>query len=836
MPPYQSKIKEQDEELRMKYKKLIEKMTLQEKASLMSGKDFWQTMDIKRLGINSIFLSDGPHGIRKQAAAADHLGLNPSIPATCFPTAATVANSWDEELGQKLGEALGEEAVALKVNVVLGPGVNMKRNPLCGRNFEYFSEDPYLAGKMAASYIRGIQSKGISACVKHFCANNQEERRMSIDTIVDERTLREIYLTAFEIAIKEGKTKALMSSYNMLNGEYTNENIHLMRDILRGEWQYDGCVVTDWGGSNDRVAGLFAGNELEMPTTAGETDEEIVQAVNSGVIQEEVLDECVDRLLNLIFETEEAFKEPLKEIKAEVHHELACQIAEESIVLLKNDNNILPIKQNEKVAVIGDFAVNPRYQGAGSSIVNPTKVDNMVDCFIKSGIECVGFEQGFFRYGKKKQAKQEKACRLAEKADIVLLYLGLDEYSEVEGMERKSMRLPANQIDLLNAIYSVNPNIVVVLSCGSAIEMSWVDRVKGLVHGYLGGQAGAKAMFSILSGKANPCGKLAETYPLRYETTPSFHHFPGKEVTVEYREGLYIGYRYFDKINLPVQFPFGYGLSYTEFEYSNIIVDRDKVSFELKNTGSRPGKEVVQLYVGCKSDKIFRPKKELKGFTKIMLQPGETQTVTIHFDDKTFRYFNIVTNQWEIETAAYEIMIGASCTDIRLQTVLMVEGTGAPLPYDATKLPSYYTGGVYHVDTEEFEVLLGHKVPEAKFDQTKVLGYNDTIAQSQYAKGGFARFIYRGIRFAYWFLNKIGKRSSANIIMMSIYHLPFRGIARTTGGIINMPMLDGILMIVNGHFFKGLHHVLNERRKLKSAAKQNAKLGNEGKCEKNLRR
>ncbi len=829
MPPYQSKIKEQDEEFRMRYKELIEKMTLQEKASLMSGKDFWQTMDIKRLGINSIFLSDGPHGIRKQAAAADHLGLNPSIPATCFPTAATVANSWDEKLGQKLGEALGEEAVALKVNVVLGPGVNMKRNPLCGRNFEYFSEDPYLAGKMAASYIRGIQSKGISACVKHFCANNQEERRMSIDTIVDERTLREIYLTAFEIAIKEGKTKAIMSSYNMLNGEYTNENIHLMRDILRGEWQYDGCVVTDWGGSNDRVAGLLAGNELEMPTTAGETNEEIVQAVNSGIIQEEVLDECVDRLLNLIFETEEAFQEPAKKIKAEVHHELACQITEESIVLLKNENNILPIKQNERVAVIGDFAVTPRYQGAGSSIVNPIKVDNTVDCFIKSGIECVGFEQGFERYGKKNQAKQEKACRLAEKADIVLLYLGLDEYSEVEGMERTSMRLPANQIDLLNAIYSVNPNIVVVLSCGSAIEMSWADKVKGLLHGYLGGQAGAKAMFSILSGKANPCGKLAETYPLRYEATPSFHHFPGKEVTVEYRESLYIGYRYFDKINAQVQFPFGYGLSYTDFEYSNIIVDRDKVSFELKNTGSRPGKEVVQLYVGCKSDKIFRPKKELKGFTKIMLQPGETQTVTICFDDKTFRYFNIATNQWEIESAAYEIMIGASCTDIRLQAVLMVEGTGAPLPYDGTKLPSYYTGRVYHVGIEEYEVLLGHKIPEAKFDRTKILGYNDTIAQCQYAKGGFARFIYRGIRFAYWFLNKIGQRSAANIIMMSIYHLPFRGIARTTGGIINMPMLDGILMIVNGHFFKGLHHVLHERRKLKSAAKQ--KLSSEGKCE-----
>jgi beta-glucosidase len=797
----------------MKYKDLIAKMTLEEKASLMSGKDFWQTQDIKRLGINNMFLADGPHGIRKQAAAADHLGLNASIPATCFPTAATVANSWNVELGEKMGEYLGEEAVAQGVNVLLGPGINMKRNPLAGRNFEYFSEDPYLAGKLAAGMIKGIQSHGISACVKHFAVNNQEERRMAIDTIVDERTLREIYLTAFEIAIKEGKTKTVMSAYNMLNGTYTNENIHLMREILRHEWKYEGVVVTDWGGSNDRVAGLLAGNELEMPTTAGETNEEIIQAIKTGKIKEEVLDENVDRLLDLIFTTEEALRESHKEIDKEKHHLFAQKVAEESIVLLKNEEEILPIKKGTKVAIVGDFAKEARYQGAGSSIVNPTKLDNTIDCFDESGINNIGFEPGFDRYGKKSQKKIDQACALAKKADVVLLYIGLDEVTEAEGLDRQGMEIPENQIELLTALQKVNPNIVAILSSGAAVEMPWINKVKGLVHGYLSGQAGAKANLRVLSGDVNPSGKLAESYPIRYEDTPSYYQFPGKEVSVEYREGPYIGYRYYDTANVNVLFPFGFGLSYTTFEYSDIQVAKDGVTFTLTNTGGMAGSEIAQLYVGCKSTNIFRPKKELKGFTKVFLQPGETKTVTIPFDDKTFRYFNIKTNSWEIEAADYEIMIGASIADIRLKDVIAIEGTGAPLPYDEKELPSYYSGKANHVSQEEFELLLGRKVPESKWDRTKALGYNDTIAQCQYAKSGFARFAFKTITFSHWFLKKIGKRSTANLIMMSIYHMPFRGVARMTGGVINMPMLDGILMMVNGEFFKGLRHLLKERWK-----------------------
>ncbi|MBP3951627.1 beta-glucosidase [Bacillus suaedae] len=804
----------------MKHKDIIANMTLEEKASLMSGKDFWTTQEIDRLGINSIFLADGPHGIRKQAEAADHLGLNESIPATCFPTAATVANSWNTDLGEKIGRYLGEEAVAQRVNVLLGPGINMKRDPLCGRNFEYFSEDPLHAGKLAAGYIKGIQSHGISACVKHFAANNQEERRMSIDTIVDERTLREIYLTAFEIAINEGKTKTVMSSYNMLNGAYTNENIHLMREILRDEWNFNGVVVTDWGGSNDRVAGLVAGNELEMPTTAGETNREIIEAIQSGKIEEDVLDECVDRLLDLIFTTEAVYRRPQPtEFDVTEHHQVAQEVAEESIVLLKNEGNVLPLNKGIKVATIGDFAKNPRYQGAGSSIVNPTILDNTLDCIEASGIVNIGYEPGFERYGKQNKKKIENACALAKEADVVLLYIGLDEATEAEGLDRQNMNLPANQIELLHALNKVNQNIVAILASGAAIEMPWIGEVKGLLHGYLSGQAGAKAILRVLTGEVNPSGKLAETYPIRYEDTPAYHHFPGKEVSVEYRESMYIGYRYYDSANVNVRFPFGFGLSYTSFEYSDIQVNKDGVTFNLSNSGKVAGMEIAQMYVACQSDAIFRPKKELKGFTKVFLQPGETKSITIPFDDKTFRYFNVKTNQWEIEEATYSIIIGASSVDLRLEDSIFIEGTNAALPYDKEMLPSYYSGQANNVSEAEFEALLGRKLPISTWDRTKPLGYNDTIAQCQYAKGGFARFAFRSIRFAHWFLRKIGKRELANLIMMSVYHMPFRGVARMTGGIINMPMLDGILMIVNGKFFKGLRHVLSERSKMQKVAK-----------------
>ena len=498
----------------LKYEKIIKQMTLEEKARMMSGKNTWETVDFPGYGIPSMCLSDGPHGLRRQAGAGDHLGLNASLPATCFPTAASVANSWDEQLGEEIGTALAEEAVTMGVNVILGPGLNIKRSPLCGRNFEYFSEDPYHAGKMAASYIRGIQSQGIAACPKHFAANSQELRRMANDSVVDERTFRELYTTGFEIAVKEGKAKSIMSSYNEVTGVYANENSHMLQEILVDEWNFGGFVVSDWGGSNDHALGVKNGSHLEMPGTGNSGVHDIVQAVKNGVLTEEVLDQRLDELLNIIFETHQATeKKKGTSFDIEAHHELARKAAQESIVLLKNEDNILPLQPGTKVAVIGDFAQTPRYQGAGSSLVNPAKQpESILGEIGNSGLEMVAFEQGY-RRNKKGNAKLiERAKEAAKKAEVVLIFAGLDEISESEGLDRTHMNMPQAQNMLIDEISTVNPNVIVVLSTGSAVEMPWYSYVRGIVHGYLGGQAGASAMLNVLTGKVCPSGTRAERF------------------------------------------------------------------------------------------------------------------------------------------------------------------------------------------------------------------------------------------------------------------------------------------------------------------------------------
>lgn len=478
----------------MKYQKLISEMTLEEKCYLFSGKDFWQSRSIKRLGVPNMTMSDGPHGIRKQEGAGDQLGLNGSLPAACFPTAATMANSWDPQLGEEMGRYLGEEAACQDVDVLLGPGMNIKRSPLCGRNFEYFSEDPYLAGKMAAGYIRGIQSYGVAACPKHFAANSQELRRMASDSVMDERTLREIYLTAFEIAVKESDPHAIMTAYNRVNGVYANENKHLIRDILKGEWGFHGFAVSDWGGSNDHVAGVAAGSHMEMPTTGGDSDLELLEAVKAGRIRESWLDQMLDELLDVVFETTKAVaKKKGQKFDIQAHHAMAMKASEESAVLLKNEGNILPLKKGTKVALIGDFAENPRYQGAGSSVVNPTKVDNMKESIKSFELDCIGFEKGYNRVGPPESSLEDRACALAQKAEAVLLCIGLDEISESEGLDRGHMQIPESQIRLLKKLSEVNKNIVVIFSAGSAVEMPWIDCCRAFVHGYLCGQAGATA-------------------------------------------------------------------------------------------------------------------------------------------------------------------------------------------------------------------------------------------------------------------------------------------------------------------------------------------------------
>jgi len=807
----------------IKYKNLINQMTLEEKASLMSGKDFWTTKPIDRLNIPSIFLADGPHGIRKQAISPDHVGLNESIPATCYPTAATIANSWNIKLAEKIGEYLGIEAKSQGVNVLLGPGTNIKRNPLCGRNFEYFSEDPLLAGKFSAAYIRGTQSQGVSACQKHFAANNQEYRRMVINSIIDERALREIYLKAFEIGIKEGGLKCLMSSYNKLNGYYTNENPHLMQDILRKDWKYEGVVVTDWGGNNDRIKGLMAGNSLEMPSTSGETDQEIIEAVKSGYLDESILDENVDRLLTLIFDTYNEKSDSMEKFNIETHHKLAEEAALESIVLLKNNNKILPLDEKKKIAIIGDFAVKPRFQGAGSSIVNPTKLDNVKDSIKDSNLNFIGYEPGFERYGKQSKALKKKARLLAEKSDVILLFIGLDEFSEVEGMDRTNMSLPQNQLDLLENLCQTNKPIVVVLAAGSAIEMPWADKVEAILHTSLSGQSGAKATLKILSGIVNPSGKLSESIANSYSDYPSSQYFPGKEETVEYRESIFVGYRYFDYKPSLVKIPFGYGLSYTDFKYNDLDIEGKTIKFKITNTGDSDGSEISQIYISANKSKVFRPLKELKGFSKTFIKAGETVAVEITLDDYAFDFYHVKNNKWMAEELDYNIMIGSSSQDIRLKKVIHISGETIDTDFNSQNLPSYYSGNITRINDSEFELLLGRKIPDPKtifYKKSRLMvNYNTTVAYLRYAKGFSGKLLIGIINGLIRYYNFTRQREKANFLIMGVLHLPLRGLARMSAGKISHGQLDGLIMMFNGLFFAGLKKYFSER-KLKKA-KQN---------------
>ena len=782
---------------------LLKELTLEEKCALLSGAETFKTRGMPQHGIPQIWLSDGPHGLRKQAGESDHLGLNPSVPATCFPTASAIANSWDAALGEEIGAALGEEAAAQEVSVVLGPGLNMKRNPLCGRSFEYFSENPYLAGKLAAGYIRGIQSKDVAACPKHFSVNSQETRRMASDSIVDERTLREIYLTGFEIAVKEGHPRSIMSSYNLVNGTYANENKHLLMEILRGEWGFDGAVITDWGGSNDHALGVKNGSTLEMPAPGGDSVRELLAAVESGKISESDIDARLSELLPLVFDTKAALDAAPREFDAAAHHALARRAAEESLVLLKNEGSLLPLAAGSKVAVIGDFAKNPRYQGAGSSMVNSTQVDVLLDKLIDSELNVIGYQQGFDRHGKPDAALQKSACELATQADTVILCMGLDEIAESEGLDRSNLRLAQNQVDLLQAVAAVNPKIVVVLYSGSVVETPWLDNCQALLYAALGGQAGAGAVGDALTGKVNPCGKLAETWPLAYADVPSAADFATRRKTVEYREGLYIGYRYFTTEEKAVRFPFGYGMSYTTFAYSDMAADEQGVSLTVTNTGSVAGTEIVQLYVAKKNSELFRPAKELKGFARVTLAPGEKQRITIMLDDKAFRFWNVKANRWEIEGGEYELLVGASVEDIRLCEKISVHGTATVHPYEDRDLDCYYKGDVLHVSDADFEKLLGHPIPKGK---TKI-DRNLTLGELNHARSPLGWLVWLVLTIL---LDVSYKRGKPDLNILFQYNMPLRALAKMTNGAISMGMVDGIVMELQGFWILGLVRVIYE--------------------------
>lgn len=791
-----------------KIKALLAQMTPEEKAAILSGKNEWQTWDIPRLGIPSLFCSDGPSGLRKQEGAGDHLGLNASVPATCFPSAATVANSWDETLCQEVGKALGEEAKSLDVNILLGPGLNIKRSPLGGRSFEYFSEDPYLSGKLAAAYIQGIQSQGVWACPKHFAVNSQETRRMASDSAVDERTLRELYLTGFEIAVQEGGAKTIMSSYNEINGVYANENKHLLKEILREEWGFDGLVITDWGASNNHVEGVKAGSDLEMPCPGFDSARQILAALEAGEITTEEVDACVERLLDAAFTLKERNAaediHPDREQMLEAHHRLARKAAAQSIVLLKNEDNILPLTAGSSVALIGDFALTPRYQGAGSSMVNPVQVEAMKDVMGNSQLVVKGIAQGYRRSGESDEQLLEEAKNLAKEADYVLFCFGLDELSESEGQDRQHLKLPRNQIEVLKALAVVNPNMIGILSAGAPVEMPWLSDCRGLLHGYLSGQAGASAMADIITGESCPCGKLNETYPLSLEDTPAGDAFPAMERKVLYKEALYVGYRYYDTADVPVAFPFGYGLSYTTFIYDQLVVSPEKVSFTVTNIGERAGAEIAQLYVSLRGGKVFRPEKELKGFAKVYLEPGETRRVEISLDDKAFRYWNVRTGCWEVEAGEYQILVGAGSRDIRLEGTLWKEGTTEMLPYEKERIPHYYSGQIKNAEDSEFAILMGHAEAAAK--ERELLTINSPVCDLANARNPVARLIYRYLE------KKIGdsrKKGKPDLNLIFIYNMPFRAIAKMTEGMVCMEMAEGMVTAVNGHFFRGIGKVIS---------------------------
>ena len=787
----------------MKNAEIIAKLNLEQKCALLSGAGTFTARGCPKAGVPSITLSDGPNGVRKQAGAADHLGLNPSVPATCFPTAATVACSWDPALGEEIGRAMGEEAAAQEVAVLLGPGLNTKRSPLCGRNFEYFSEDPYLSGKMAAAYVRGIQSEGIAACPKHFAVNSQELRRMASDSVLDERTLRELYLTGFEIVVKEAAPKTIMSSYNLVNGTYANENAHLLQDILRRDWGFSGAVVTDWGGSNDHALGVKNGSTLEMPAPGGDAVRELLAAVQSGKITEADVDARLDELLTLVLDTSAAVQKHSRSFDADAHHALARRAAAESAVLLKNDGGILPLAAGARVAVIGDFAETPRYQGAGSSAVNSIKVDTLLDCLAQSGLQCAGFAAGFDRQGRPDADKKAQAVALAQKADTVLLCLGLDEIKESEGLDRVDMKLADNQIELLQAVEQANPNTVVVLNAGASLETPWLAHCRALVYGALGGQAGAGAMVDVLTGKVNPGGKLAETWANAYEETPARDNFAGVGRTVQYREGLYVGYRYYQTAGVPVAFPFGYGLSYTSYAYSDLKVTADSVTLTVTNTGARDGAEIVQVYIAKPGAEIFRPAQELKAFARVPLAAGESRTVTLPLDDKAFRYWNTRTDCWEVEGGRYEVRVGASSADIRLTANVDIRGTNAPDPYAGKALPHYKSGSVQNVPDAEWEALLGHPIPQ---DKVKI-DRNMTLGELNHSRSPLGWLIWAVLTAL---LNASFKKGKPDLNVLFQYNMPLRALAKMTSGAISMGMVDGIVMELKGFWIIGLVRVIYE--------------------------
>ena len=789
------------------YGEILKQMTLEEKASLCSGKTFWLTENIDRLGIPSVLMTDGPNGLRKEKAGRGTNIMNESEPATCFPTAVTLCSTWDPSLAEKAGKAIADEAKEQGQSTVLGPGVNIKRSPLCGRNFEYFSEDAYLAGEIGKGWVHGVQSENIGVSLKHYCANNQEHIRMSVDTIADERALREIYLPAFENIVKDEQPTTVMASYNRLNGKYLCDNKRMLTDVLRDEWGFKGIVVSDWGAVNDRVEGVKAGLDLEMPGNNGINDKLIVEAVKNGTLDEADLDKVALRMIKFAFECKAKEVENHK-ADFEAHHKLVREIAAAGAVLLKNEDGILPVKSGEKIAVIGQLAKVPRYQGAGSSNINPYKKPvSFIDALTAANREFTyadgytlkgnGYDKGLIK----------KAVKIAKGADKVLLFIGLTDSYESEGFDRKHLNMPNGHEILFDAIKEVNPNVAVVFSGGSPVDMREITpSAKALLSAYLGGQAVGEAVMDVLYGDVNPSGKLAETWPLRLHDNIASKYFPMGPKTVEYRESVYVGYRFFDTAKRDVMFPFGYGLSYTTFEYSDLKLSKEKfkdtdsveISFKIKNTGSIDGAEVAQVYISDVESTIFRPEKELKRFAKVFLKAGETKEVKLTLDKRCFAYYNVDLKDWHVESGDFKIMVGASSRDIRLEKTVCVESSApsVKVPDYRESAPCYYnlTDEKFDIPAEQFEALYGAPLPDNSSYKKGEFNVNCTVGDVSISRWG--KFIQNLLHFGV----KVVSRSSQNkdMLLASVDDMPIRSFYGFTGGMISAKSVDGLIDMFNG--------------------------------------
>ena len=790
-------------------KALVEQMTLEEKASLCSGYDFWSTKPIKRLGIPSISMADGPHGLRKENDEDEHLGMKTSFPATAFPPAVNIASSWSVDAAKKLGDALGKQCLDQDVSVILGPGTNIKRSPLCGRNFEYLSEDPYLAGKLSRNYIEGVQSNGVGTSLKHFCANNQEKRRMTINSIVDERALREIYLPAFEEAVK-AQPDTVMCSYNKLNGVYLSDNKRLLTDILRDEWGFKGIVVSDWNALNDRIEGIKAGLDLEMPSCGGATDKQIVKAVKDGRLDESELDAIVERLIKFIANGYNNLQPDYKADYEEAH-EIAREIAEQSIVLLKNDNNTLPLaeEKEQSIAVIGELAKVFRYQGSGSSRINPYKLVNFLDALEANGKKYEYSPAYDVNSDKVDDKLIEDAVELAKSHDKVLLFVGLTDQYESESYDRMHMDIPKCHSELIEKITAVNPNAVVVLFGGSPVAMPWIDKVNTIVNAYLPGEAGGEALYNVLFGKVNPSGKLAETYPLKCEDNIVSNYFPMGPKNVEYRESIYVGYRYYDTAQKDVLFPFGYGLSYTKFEYSDLKIDGLNVSYTIKNVGNMDGYEVSQLYVSDPNPLVFKAVKELKGFDKVFIKKGESARVTHTLDYRSFAFYNTTINDWYAQNGEYEILIGASSRDIRLKGKMNVnfEQLERQVPDYKTLCPAYCNIiDLSEIPDGDFANLYGAEIPENKESKRGHFDRNTTIGEMKACLIG--KII---VKVAPSIIKSQVPNADITTMMMlqqGMEEMPLRGLIGISSGLIHHKLVDGMLLWGNKKYFRGFFRFL----------------------------